>query len=1452
MTVADETRTRAQGAARQDAFTAFSQRPLRLSGLEPRILFSATPIDPGLVDAGDDASVKNAAVLNASVDSNASAEFESDVTVAIIGEARREIILLDSSVVGIQELLDDLSQSRRQADVFVLDSERDGIDQITEILNSRVDISSIHIVSHAEAGSVKLGNVWLREQNLNGYAGQIASWQNALTSDADILLYGCDLAANEAGRSLVESLGVLTGADIAASSNDTGHEEFSADWILEYENGSIETTIAFSDSLQNDWQQLLSGSIATHAVDDNAGLRTELVFVDSTVQNFTALYEQLTAQSDLHRELHFFVLDASRDGIEQVTEILVQYHDIDAVHILSHATSQQLEIGSTRLDAQSIGDYADAIRTWQAALASDADLLLYGCDLAADEAGQSIVQSLANLTGADVAASTDLTGNAFFGGDWVLEYQVGSIETQVIADSQMQQQWFGLMSVAVDSVSQGSSASGTVINVNHTVSGTDRLMLVAVATDPHGTIVNTIKWNGTDLTLVGVEEAAGIHSRVEIWKLVAPQTGTLNLDVTLNSAAHKGATVGVITFTGVDQAAPLSGFVGTSGTSTTASITTASRVNDVVFSAITSHNATNVIPGSGQTELWDSGLVTQTDGAGSIKAGAASVTSTWTVNNDDWSIAAVSIQAKNNAPVASTDTYTINEDTSLITTGGWFNAAWQSRQILNFNNAAQSQNLTDFPVLVKLDASRIDYSKVQDAGDDLRFVDADGTLLAYEIEDWNEAGDSYVWVRVPQIDASSGSDFIWMYYNNSTASDNQNAAAVWGNDYESVLHLNDNFLDSTDNANNGTNVGSVDAIGKLADGQTFNGAGDRIDVAASTGVNNLFSGGGTISAWINPTSFGQGGYGRIVDKASTTTSTTGWNLEVDGVNQGLIFEIGFSGVVGRWRTPANSIALNQWQLVTVVYDSSSTANNPVIYINGVAVTLTESSTPVGTVASDAATPLSIGNRSGATDRSFAGKIDEVRLESGQRSAQWAAAQYLSTTDAFVTFGTVHGPGGVLANDSDIDGDSINAILVGGNPAHAQSFSLNSDGSFSYTPIANFNGVDTFTYKVNDGRVDSNTVVVSITVNPIGDPTFGQPAITGLAKEYETLTTDTSGISDADGVTNFTYEWLRGSSAIAGATGSTYVVTSSDIGSTISVKVTYTDNQGSVEGPLTSSATSVVINTNDAPVGLPTISGLAKEYETLTANTSGISDADGVGTFSYQWLRGGSAISGATSSTYVVTSTDIGTVLSLQVTYTDGQSTAEGPLTSANTAAVVNTNDVPAGLPVISGLAKEYETLTADTSGISDADGVGTFSYQWLRGGSAISGAISSTYVVTSTDIGTVISLQVSYTDGQGTAEGPLTSANTATVVNTNDAPVGLPTVSGLAEEDQTLTVDTSGISDDDGLGAFSYQWLRSGSVISGATNTTYELTQSDVNETISVSVSYVDGQGTSEGPLTSP
>ena len=231
----------------------------------------------------------------------------------------------------------------------------------------------------------------------------------------------------------------------------------------------------------------------------------------------------------------------------------------------------------------------------------------------------------------------------------------------------------------------------------------------------------------------------------------------------------------------------------------------------------------------------------------------------------------------------------------------------------------------------------------------------------------------------------------------------------------------------------------------------------------------------------------------------------------------------------------------------------------------------------------------------------------------------------------------------------------------------------------------------------------------------------------------------------------------------------------------SITVSVDDNGNTGTGSSSASLGSINVDitpVNDAPIGTPLITGTAQEGQSLTADVSGIADADGLGSFSYQWLRDGVAITGATGSSYSLGDSDVGAAMSVTVSYVDGNGTAES-LTSAATSAVANVNDAPTGTPLITGTAQEGQTLTADVSGIADADGLGSFSYQWLRDGVAITGATGSSYSLGDSDVGAAMSVTVSYVDGNGTAES-LTSAATVAVANVNDAPTGTPLITGTA------------------------------------------------------------------------
>ncbi len=151
------------------------------------------------------------------------------------------------------------------------------------------------------------------------------------------------------------------------------------------------------------------------------------------------------------------------------------------------------------------------------------------------------------------------------------------------------------------------------------------------------------------------------------------------------------------------------------------------------------------------------------------------------------------------------------------------------------------------------------------------------------------------------------------------------------------------------------------------------GSGNEVDCGSGAAIDNIFTGGGTIMAWLFFASFGELDGGYIAVKGN------GWHLQLNDffAVEALSFVKDFSTTDARWDSPDNSLSINTWTHVAVTYDDGSTANDPIIYLDGQSVTVTEDATPVGTASGDAAADLLLFNRP-AGDRDFDGSMD-VRL-----------------------------------------------------------------------------------------------------------------------------------------------------------------------------------------------------------------------------------------------------------------------------------------------------------------------------------------------------------------------------------------------------------------------------------------------------------------------------------------
>ena len=212
---------------------------------------------------------------------------------------------------------------------------------------------------------------------------------------------------------------------------------------------------------------------------------------------------------------------------------------------------------------------------------------------------------------------------------------------------------FSSQSMAVVAVSASSSDNDnnpTTLSASHTIAGTDRLLLVGVSiwnSDQSDDFVSSVTYGGTSLTKIG-HHFRGNDSRVEIWALLAPTVGTANIIVTFNQQIDDGAGFGAISFTGVHQSSPYGAMATNDADSGTASLTMSSANDELVFAVMASERQ-DALPtaGTGITNDWrykwsgNNRLV----GAGGTKAGAASVNTSWSLDDsDDWAMAGLSIR----------------------------------------------------------------------------------------------------------------------------------------------------------------------------------------------------------------------------------------------------------------------------------------------------------------------------------------------------------------------------------------------------------------------------------------------------------------------------------------------------------------------------------------------------------------------------------------------------------------------------------------------------------------------------------------------------------------------------------------------------------------------------------------------------------------------------------------
>lgn len=294
----------------------------------------------------------------------------------------------------------------------------------------------------------------------------------------------------------------------------------------------VHAEVSFLQSVQKSIQNEQAGTAAISSqigmdlslLSANPGSRNEIVIIDSQVEGYEPLAELLQANG-----YNVNIIHATENGFLRLRAIVNSHSNIDALHIFANGSNARLDLGKDSMNGSLAANSNDAIlRSITGRFSSDADILIYSSSLASDVNGASLVKGISSLTSTDVLASTTPTGNGLFGGNWDLEFAVGSIETNVIRIGGYE----GLLSVPTLNMDYLSAVPNTkqVINV------------IANDIDPHN-VSNPFVVGEGQLEVSGIYDSRNPSVRLDfgVGTSLTLLTGTIltnlgdgNIEVTLS------------------------------------------------------------------------------------------------------------------------------------------------------------------------------------------------------------------------------------------------------------------------------------------------------------------------------------------------------------------------------------------------------------------------------------------------------------------------------------------------------------------------------------------------------------------------------------------------------------------------------------------------------------------------------------------------------------------------------------------------------------------------------------------------------------------------------------------------------------------------------------------------------------------------------------------------------
>ncbi|MEM7312279.1 MAG: DUF4347 domain-containing protein, partial [Planctomycetota bacterium] len=1077
--------------------------------LEARVCFSASPIAAEVMAevANDGSNAEQFAV--ATVTSEQEQEPEASVGNEAAVESVTEVVIIDGGVEGGEALWSDLLDqfADDHVQVLIVESGENGIQQVSDFLSQFDELTTVHVVSHGSEGRINLGDSVLDSSSLAAHGHELVAWQDALAENADILLYGCDVAGNQDGRELVEGIAALTGADVAASVDRTGAAELGGDWQFEYIVGQVEGDVIFSGTLQSVWEHVLSDPVyAPIEVDTTNDI------IDGDVSGITALYT-----------------DRGADGFISLREAIAAANN--------EGGTFEIHLGAG---------------TYDITLNSSSGLGEF-------EYGDFDITS--NLT--FVGQSADLT--IIDGNNWTQVFEVHDNNTASFSNL---------------SITGGKGGNGGGINAK---GNTDVTLEYVRMFGNQATDGGAIHMYNATLNLFNVSifnnTASGSGGGLSLDGTVTLDTVTIHTNTAANGGGGINATDNGtnVLMTNTTVSGNIAGQGG--GIRTDESLTIESST--IAFNQSTEADyAGGLIVEAGTTTLFNTIVANNLEDSG---------------NRDNFTGALTSLGFN----LTNTNASLLDHATDIVNTPANLNALQNNGGFVDTHSLqAGSAALNAGASGLGVDATGTDRQLISDIGayEYIGSVSAIDDGVIY----WS-SGDGTISRGNPSL-GTSQTILDGLQSPVGLTIDSVNGKLYWTDTDTDTVHRSnldgtsvETILNSTDF--NGSPAGlQVDTLrGRLyiVDNDA-SGNGDRILASDLDGSNLsvVVADAGTYPADITVDHVNEFIYwGDPIDDVIYRANLDGSNpiTIVDGAQGPVALDIDFQNQLLYWTDNAivGADVLRRMDLETGVVEMTSNITNPLgVSYDNVSQNLYWTEEGGEIIAMD------VSQNPSPTSTAYSG-VNPYDVEAfslnGNAAPVGVNDEYAMTIDASGM--AVDAASGVLSNDTDSDSTRLIAVL-GAGPTNADSFTLNTDGSFSYVPTSGFVGNDTFTYTVFDGATATNDVLVTIHVEEVTAADAGGPYKIVLG---DSVVLDGSGSVDGP-EQGLDYEWQFGANAIPPSSTSQVTITDAELQAvgfdtpgTYTVTLKVTDGRSATN---TGSASLTIVDNQ------MTISGVEDETYTL--------------------------------------------------------------------------------------------------------------------------------------------------------------------------------------------------------------------------------------------------------------